>query len=90
MAGELRHIAEKQQENGANLAPLGPLVEALAARLAAVEGDVIVLRAAARTAEIERDAAMLIVKDRLGQARNVEQRCKKLLETMRKLLAERL
>lgn len=87
--GQLREVSGKEQENAANPASLAPLVEALAVRLAAVEGELATCRAALRAFTLEQDAALQVAKDRLGQARNVEQRCKKLLETMRLLVAQR-
>jgi len=86
-APELRAVASNQHENAANPASLAPLVEALATRLAAVEGEMATVRAAVRAMALEADQAHDLVKDRLGQARNVEQRCKQILERMRKLLA---
>lgn len=88
-SAELRALSGKEQEHAANPAPLAPLVEALAVRLAAVEGELATCRAALRAFTLEQDAAMQVAKDRLSQARNVEQRCKKLLETMRRMVAER-
>jgi len=87
--GQLREVSGKEQENAANPASLAPLVEALAVRLAAVEGEMATCRAALRAFTLEQDAALQVAQDRLGQARNVEQRCKKLLETMRLLVAKR-
>jgi hypothetical protein len=87
-AGELRAVSRDQQENAPNPAPLAPLVEALAVRLAAVEGELAVSKAALRAHLIECDGALDAARGRLGQARNVEQRCKKLLEQMRMLVAK--
>lgn len=83
--GELRAVSGKEQENAANPASLAPLVEALAVRLAAVEGELATTRAAFRAHLMECEAALDVAQSRLGQARNVEQRCKKILEQCRAL-----
>jgi len=90
MASEIgRVVGQIERENTANHASLAPLVEALAARLAAVEGEQAVTKAAFRAHLIECDGALDAARNRLGQARNVEQRCKQILEKMRSLLAAR-
>lgn len=88
MASEtLRLPARIEQENASNHASLAPLVEALSARLAAAEGEVAVMKAAFRAHMLECEAGLDAARGRLGQARNVEQRCKAILERMRTLIA---
>jgi len=81
----VRQIARNDQDLPLNPAPLAPLVEALAARVASLEGELASTRAAVRAHMLECDAQLDVARQRLGQARNVEQRCRKILEQMRLL-----
>jgi len=82
---ELRVLTGTEQEKAANPASLAPLIEALSARLAACEGELATSRSALRAHLLECDASLDVARSRLGQARNVEQRCKRILETVRAL-----
>jgi len=81
------NIIRIPQQETTNHAGLAHLVEGLAARVAALEADGAMLRASLRALSMEVEVMSEAAKSRLGQARNVEQRCKQTLERMRALLA---
>ena len=75
-------------ERSAKEPTLGALVEALSARVALLEGESSSLHAKMSALALEADAVFAATKSRLGQIRNVEQRCRKYYEAARNLHTE--
>lgn len=72
-------------ESGAKDSDLVVHVERLSARIATLEAEFDGLKRAQQTMGFAVDAGLDATKSRLGQIRNVEQRCRKIWEQMRAL-----
>ena len=75
-------------EPSAKDAGVASLVESHGARIGDCEGQIAALKAQVRAIAFSVDEGLDATKSRLGQIRNVEQRCRKLWEQMRLLHQE--